>query len=240
LTQKASLQIAGRDLEAARQTIARLRKVSTDLNFVDYLEARASLEKGQVVAAIEGFEKVRDRLDNQPNLQKQVDFSLGNCYERVGNLDQRISAYRRALRVDADWEPAQMALADALTAAGRIEEASDIYKGIASTGRANDVAQQDLTRAMIQQTLQRPQSDRNWQPVEEALARAVQLSPNSAVAVILNAEVLFAQGHIDAAGEILRSACESRPQTVEYNVYAFCRKYWPTHASFDRDGNGQG
>src|SRR6185437_6559285 len=71
------------------------RKVRPEL--LDYLRARALAARAQWSAAAA-----------QPALKgltKRALVSLGHCYDRLGNVDQRYDAYRRAVAIDLENDP---------------------------------------------------------------------------------------------------------------------------------------
>lgn len=236
------LQINRGDLAAAKKTIMDLGQISSDGRAcAKYLEGRILLQQGDVIphddqpGAITYFEELRPQLLERPRLRQLNDFSLGVCYDRVGYLDQRIAAYRRALQQDAresgpaaivnddsERQPARLGLAAALASAGRIDEAIDNYQQVISALKSAGMSSQqsprllsdslqELARLYVLQQLRYPTEQRSWQRPNDALKEAAAAAPDSANLVILKAEILLAQDETEEARELLAKYCSEQP-----------------------------
>ena len=84
----------------ADKVIRELATTDYPRQLIDYLKARNELGQGHWLAARQDFEKVRGSLYQWPNLLKQADVWIGQCYGRMGNRDLEAASYRRALKTD--------------------------------------------------------------------------------------------------------------------------------------------
>ena len=117
----------------AEKTIQELATADYPKQLIDYLKARNEFAQGHWLAARQGLEKVRGTLLLWPNLLKQVDVWIGQCYGQMGNRDLEAASYRRALNMDQFYMPARVGLMSVLQASGDIEAALEEYE---QTGEA--------------------------------------------------------------------------------------------------------
>ncbi|HTQ38145.1 MAG TPA: tetratricopeptide repeat protein, partial [Pirellulales bacterium] len=209
-----NLQIDQGQFEDAKKTESRLQRATKDPVLTEYLEGRVALQKGDIIAATNCFEHVQGRTGDRKDLQKQADFWLGNCYDRIGQLDHRIDAYRRAVEDDPDWRPSRVGLATALVEAGRVNEAIDNYQQLLAAPEAPAAWWQELAKLLIIQELRRPKDHRQWQAAEDAVEHASKAGADSATCTILQAEILLAQDESDQATRLLDAASKEQPEVV--------------------------
>jgi cellulose synthase operon protein C len=213
-----NLYLERKEIELAEQILKRVRRATLEPYLVAYLEGRLRLAKGDWLAATSTFEDTRNKLPDRPDLQKRLDFWLGICYEQIGNLDLRLSAFRRALEQDSQWQPAKLGLASSLVAAGRIEESLEIYRQILASPNAPGVVWQEIARLLVLQQLGRQKESRDWIAVEKALDRAQETDPASTMVPILRAEMLVARGQAPQAVTLLEQTVAANPKAVQLRV----------------------
>ena len=110
----ANVELDANEVAKARKLIDRLRKVGPFSQVVRYFDARLSIANSNWTEAVRELQGMSGELAEWPQLQKESQFWLAQCYERLGRDDLRITAYRNALEIDPLWPPARMGLADAL------------------------------------------------------------------------------------------------------------------------------
>jgi len=208
----ANLLIDTRQLDEVHKSIAKLERLGYAEARLGYLRARVELVQGNWKEAIRAFGAIRSGLVSWPDLAKQADFWVAECYGRLGNPDMRLKFLRRAVDVDPFFAPALAAIAEAATAAGQMDEAFEQYMNLIKMGRT--VTGSAFARVMVLRELQKPKDQRNWGPVEKVLKQAAAEVASPQITVY-RAEVLLAQGKLDEARELLLEAREKMPQAVE-------------------------
>lgn len=218
LWQLTRLLIEDGQLEKAESRLAELEKTSRTPALVEFLRARKTLAQEQWLAASRQFEQARANLTPWPSIVKEVDFYLGECYRQLGNSDQQLTAYRRALSADPFWIPARAGLAEALRSMGRIEEALEEYRQIMKLGKAPAAGWIDLAQLTLLDQLRRNRTERNWSEVDGLIDRAEQANPEAPGVAILRAEALVARDQIDAARKLLEEAETRHPASIELRL----------------------
>ncbi|HEY4761139.1 MAG TPA: tetratricopeptide repeat protein, partial [Thermoguttaceae bacterium] len=212
---KANLLIDNENVDQAKETIKKIRATEYPKPLVDYLDARVVFLQKNWAEASRQLEKVRPSMSAYPQFVKQVDLWLGYCYGKLNNSDQEIRAYQRALAIDPFFATARQYLTDALVKSGRFEEAIQEYIKLAKMGALPPSGLIALANAMIRQTLQKDVNERQWGPVEQALANAEQRNPGVLQIDLLRAEILHAQDKNAEAEKILLKAVEKYPRQID-------------------------
>jgi tetratricopeptide (TPR) repeat protein len=146
-----------------------------------------------------------------PELSRDLNSSLAECYARLGNPDQQLEAYRTALEADPTCLPARRSYAAALLALGRADEAVEEYRNLAN--RVPE-ARLDLARALLRHHQLLPAGGRAWAEIDQALAALPAEQKATPEAQLLRAEVLAARGQPDEARRLARALCDREPRPV--------------------------
>lgn len=224
---------AGRHAEA-EAVIEQLRQIRNPKPYptapLRYLEARILVEKGEWFKASGILENLRPALTEWPDLLKQADYRLGRCYGELGRIDLQLTAFRRAAGVDSHWLPARMGVAAALWMMGRIDEALEEYEQLHQDPRSPISVRVQEARLQIMVNLRRNASERDWEKpalllkeikqvdaekVKDGNLRGEILSAQVSVP-ILGAEILLAQDEESEAEDLLKTARDRSPKTVEF------------------------
>jgi tetratricopeptide (TPR) repeat protein len=209
----ATVLIEGGEVAEASEIITQLRKRSPALAiWLDHLEARILIQKGDWGQATRILERIRPQLTAIPDLARRVELMLASCYEQRGEVDRQVAAYRRALTVDPLWTPARLGLAAALATQGKIDESLAEYRQI--LGRVPSAGVQ-VVRLLIARNLRLAPAARNWQEAEQLLDRAAKANPNGPELAILRADLLLAQGQLPQARRLLEKACDQQPDRLD-------------------------
>ncbi len=218
-------------LDEAQELVTTLATDRQGAVLAGYLQARIDYSEGRWRSASRGFEQARTRLSMRPDLAKQVELWLGECYGQMGNSQLQLSACQRAAQIDPAWAPARMGIASVLLAAGRVNEALVQLRGLAELPGAPPNSLVELARVLIVKNLTLPPAERNWQEVEETLNRAAPRMPESDEIPRLRAQALVAQDRLPEAEKLLEQARAANPKQVEL---------WIALAALaDRKGDGQ-
>jgi tetratricopeptide (TPR) repeat protein len=180
---------------------------------LQYLRARIKAGEGKWIEAANELETIYPGLLRQHALAYQADILLAECYRQAGAVDRRHSACRRAIDLDPQALPARLALAQALEAMGRPDEALVRYRELVEPVPS---ARVDVARLLVKINLRRPASQRDWREVERALDQASEAMADSSELVILRAESQTAQGHPAHARDLLRQSRDRYPDRVEF------------------------
>jgi len=199
LAYQAHLQLHQKDLEGARQTIGQMRAGDHAEEIVELFEAQILLVERQWVDAARALEELRTKIARQPELVVRLNVYLGRAYERLGQPDQALEAYRLALRSD-----------------GRsVDARRGVERTMAALGRADTNAPTDLLSGEVAAQLKRPEEQRDWSQLEkliEELTARDQLTP--AMAAIVRARLAAYQGQYADADKILDAALRADPDEI--------------------------
>ncbi len=210
LWQLGSLLIDAGRLDEAQGVWEQLRDTGTAEIQAGFLGARLAYVRGNWRQAIQGFERIRSRLIRTPETAKQADLWMGRSYSELGNPDQAVLAYRRALDVDPTYVPAKAALIDTLVSMGRLDEALREYQQIAA--RVPAAGWLPVVRVMISRNRRQPPARQDWEQIERLLDQIAEALPDSPDVPLLQAEVLAAQGRAEEAESLLLKARDADPK----------------------------
>ena len=179
-----------------------------DDEFEDYaevMEAFASgyLLSGRPAAAREFIEPWEVSFPEDP-LPKVL---LGMVEWENGKTDSATKRFRDALEIKADFLPAKLALADALSRAGDYEEAMPLFRECMASENYEVDARNKLAFCL-----------RKTGELQEAVAvlqESLDINPNSFDALLELAKVEQAQEHYTEAGDALVQALKLQPNDVE-------------------------
>lgn len=202
-------------LEEAEKNIAELRTTEYPRPLIDYLSARIEYVQGRWRNAKEGFEKARGS-PVMSNRAKQIDVWIGKCYGQLGNRDQQLKAYRRALIADPTFTPAKAAMTDVFLATGHVNEALGEFRQLIAGGSVAPANAALYARMLLMKNMRLPPRNRDWKTVEDALDAAEKALPDSPQIPILRAEALLAQDRAADAEKLLREARDKDPKQTAF------------------------
>ena len=205
-------------LDKAEQTVQQLIEAEYPTPRISYLEARIELARGHWLAAQQRLERIRGELTEWPDLLKRVDFCLGKCYQELGNADQQLTAYRRAVQADPLWIPARVGLASALLSTGQIEAALQEFSQVMRMDRAPAAGWIDLARLTVLKNLRLDRADRDWSAAERLIDIAEKANPDADSTSVLRAEVFVARNQIEDADSILQESQKKYPESTELRL----------------------
>ena len=187
----------------AKKAIENLSEQNVRPELVKYLTARISVGEARWIDASNDLEAIYPLLVAETSrLTYQADLLLARCYEQLGDIDRRYAAYRRAISLDPQGIGGQLGLAQTLVAMDRIDEALAAYRRLIDQEPSAGTA---AARLLILRNLRRHGEPSDWHEVEQILARAARLMPDSSEVTILRGGVRGPGG----VGSRPRSARES-------------------------------
>jgi tetratricopeptide (TPR) repeat protein len=179
----------------------------------DYLEARLAFGESKFAAAAALLEQRRQDLAATPDLACRADILLGLCYERLGNPDRRLAAFRRAAEQNPGSDPGRLGQAAALLAAGKPEAALVEYRQLVDR---SPEARWTAIRLLARRVLARPPERRTWTEVDALLDGATEVQRDGVDYRLLKAEILAVEGRPDDARALLEDASYEQPQELRY------------------------
>jgi tetratricopeptide (TPR) repeat protein len=211
----ADLLIEQGALTQAAEAVARLRRTGCLPAQAGYWDARLLIRRERWHEAARLLERSRVQLAGVPEWVAQVDLALGRCYERLGDNDRALAAYRRAVTQDPLSGVARQGLAAALVTAGRLGEAVDEYRQLVKLPDVPAAAWAALARALLMRNLQRPAERREWPELEHAINQATRVLGDDPTVLLLRADVLVARQEPTRARVLLEEARDRDPGRVE-------------------------
>ena len=203
------------DHAGAGAAIEKLRADKANPAYVRYLEARVLAGEGRWREAAKVLDEIHVDLARIPELAFDADLLLARCCERLGEPDRRFAAMDRAVALRPKDPRARLGIAEALSAAGRVEESLSQYQAIEGEIPA---ARLGLARLLIIRNLRRPPAERDWREVDRALAAAEAAFPDAIEIPILRASSLDERGDLAGAAQGLRLAISRSPKNEELPI----------------------
>jgi cellulose synthase operon protein C len=179
--------------------------------FIEYLRARNEFAQEHWPEAKQAFEQVRGAMLTAPDLLKQIDVWIGDCYGHTGNREMQMMAYRRALNIDPLFVPARTGLMSVMTATGDTGAAINEYERVSKMNQLGPGSFVPYARMLVIDNLRKPASKRDWAPALKALDDAEKATPDAIQIPILRAEILVAQNRFAEAEALLVRARRENP-----------------------------
>lgn len=209
-------------IDEAAQILTQLEELFGTANpAVGLLQSRVLIAQRRWTEARRRLNEIRPQVASVPEMARQIDLCLGQCYENLEEFDEQLDVSRRILVDDPTSLVARVAQASALAAAGRPDDALEEFETVAATipvERLTSVPQvwYPLLQLRVLQQAKLPVADRDWSRVDDLLAR-LEASPgiSASQVALLRADVLARKGENDAAADLLERAVKesaSEPQ----------------------------
>lgn len=214
----ANLQIEQGMTADAEKTVESLRKQARNPELLRYLQGRLFMQKQEWLKAIDALSEARNSFRISEEFTKTADFLLGECYRQVDEPDRQLEAYRQATAADPLWTRARVALASALVANQKLDEALQQYRQIITLPNAPAEVLVDMARLLVYLNLSKEPKSRNWQAVSQLLDEAEKQLPQSVAVPVLRAEAEYLQGNTAAAELVLQEARNARPEESPFWV----------------------
>ncbi|MEX1087021.1 MAG: tetratricopeptide repeat protein, partial [Candidatus Paceibacterota bacterium] len=139
--QRARLEIANEDLQAARTYIAEARELKSNYTEAIFLLAQIEASEGNIAEAIAQTEQVANLAPRDAGLL----FQLGLLYYQDENYSGAVQALGRATELVDGYANAQYFLGLSQYRLGNTEEAIALFEGLVETNPDNSDLQQILT-----------------------------------------------------------------------------------------------
>jgi predicted Zn-dependent protease len=215
LATTADLFLDAGEPDDAKKAIDRISRDEQTAGLKDYLEARLLIASQEWLPALDLLKKSYDGLVRVPEFAKKAHLLAGECHRRLGNPEEELAAARAALEIDPTWLPARMLRAAAVLELGHIEEAAQLYSGLADRSLE---ARLSAARLWLKWNQSLPPERRHWDEVDGLLWLDTKLDkiPLPALAanpkyLVLRAYALAFEGKLAIAREEAEAACDKSP-----------------------------
>ena len=198
------------NFDDADRTLVQVQELFGTANpAVGLLQSRVLIARRRWSEARRRLEEIRPWAVGIPDLTRQIDLCLGQCYENLEEFDEQLDVSRRILVDDPTSLVARVAQASAMASAGRPDEALTEFETVAAAlpaARLVAVPQvwYPLLQLRVLDQTKRPVADRDWSRVDDLLSKLEGSAAISASQIaLLRADVLARKGDNDAAIDLL-------------------------------------
>jgi tetratricopeptide (TPR) repeat protein len=202
------------DLREADEMRQRLQRRADLSNLADYLRGRLLLKRQERPAAIRTLEGVLHSPECPPLLAGCASLALGQAYEQSAEGDRQLAALRQGVERDPESAIVRLALAAALAANNRTDEALEQYREAVQLPRAPDESWILLARLLVERNRHLSPRQRNWAEVDRVLERAGQLPTQEAALALVQADSLVLRDKPEQARAVLDQARKQHPDDV--------------------------
>src|SRR5690606_29499303 len=123
---------------------------------------------------------------------------------------RRVEVFNRAKSEDPEWTQGRLALAEALLAAGRLDEAINEYELLKN---ASADVHRTIAALALRKELRKPAGDRDFTAVEKSIEEYRRSSPEAADVESLELELLLARNDFEKADENASAARAAAPDS---------------------------
>ncbi|HEV3445445.1 MAG TPA: tetratricopeptide repeat protein [Gemmataceae bacterium] len=182
---------------------------------VDYLQGRLLTYSGRWQEAADKLTSARAQLGAGSDWQANLSMSLGQCYERLGESELQLLAYRDAVVARGSNVAGRLGLAKALLLCHLAEDAVNELRYLTSLDPPPPEAWRLLVRALVEQYQRVAVAAPALQELEMLLTKAAAATPQAPDLPCLSAEVAMLSGEPAKALALLRTTLQEHPQNVE-------------------------
>jgi tetratricopeptide (TPR) repeat protein len=212
----ADLHIQADELNDAQALLEPLRKTPLPAPRVEFLQAALYTRQGKWREACQALRDIRPKLADAPELARQADLLLGQCYSHLDDPQEQLAAFRRVSASDGSLPAARFGTIAALLRLGQLDQAVSEARELTRFSRMPAAGWVTLARLLVQHNLRAVPAQRNWPEVESVLRKAAATNSDDPAVVVLRAEVLEAQEQFAPARQLLEAARQKQPQKIEY------------------------
>jgi tetratricopeptide (TPR) repeat protein len=203
-------------LDETDETTAQIEELfGTASPAVGLLQSRVLIARRRWSQARQRLEEIRPLAAGAPELIRQVDLALAQCYENLEEFDEQLDVSRRILVDDPGSLQARVTQASAMAAAGRTDDAIAEFETVAGALPPDRLAAAPqvwypLLQLWVTDQIKRPAGERDWSRIDDLLAKLEQSTTVTAAQIaLLRADILSRKGESDAALDLLERATSS-------------------------------
>ncbi len=193
--------------EAARDVFASIPRMKPNAAHWWFLQGRVQMGFDRWRQAMESLERALGFAAADSRLRQQIVLCEAICCRKRGHSLEAVEACRSVLQSDPDSLEARLGLAAAWLESGHIDRAIAVYRQMPE----EDGVAPLLASLLIQNILEQPPLKRRWNEVERLLDDLDSPVRDESQRIVLQADLLFAQGHPARALDRLDQAVLDRP-----------------------------
>jgi tetratricopeptide (TPR) repeat protein len=211
----ANLHIDAKQLAAAEEQLKVLEQSHYSAGLLEYLRGRVAIAQGQWRLARQLLRRARAQLAADTDQVRFVDYWLGVVEGQLGNRDEQLLAFRRAISADPFWVAARLGAANALAALGQTEQAiEESRQAFSLTGGQFEAGLQLLSLLVLKNLVSRAEAA-NWEEAEKLVKALQEVAPDDWRPTLLHAEILVGQRKLQEAQSLLAAAREKWSNEIE-------------------------
>ncbi|MEM6364868.1 MAG: tetratricopeptide repeat protein, partial [Planctomycetota bacterium] len=214
------LQLDRGEEELAPELIAELEAVGIGEAQVCVLQAKVLISEEDFEGAIRLLEDCRPLFQTDPVILAKAEMALARCYGLTRRYNKQVAALRGALDAAPDDSLASSNMAEALLRVGRVREAIAEYWRLVNRPNAPASAIIKLARLVIIDNLQRPRSQREWEPMARLFDQLKQFPDSAEELCLLRCELLIATDRIEESLNVVRKYLDENPDKLRANLLA--------------------
>ena len=203
-------------------------KEVTSLRELQFLKELADSIDGQILFRQHKWSQAAKMLGNvapiilERGLIDQAKMSyitLAQCHERLGNPDQQLEAFRKAVSIATPnnlqlSNQARAGLASSYAAMNRGDLAIEEFQKLANTQGSPASVYVGLIQQMIIKNRRLPVDQRDWKTIGELIDTVERNEPNLIELKLLRVEMLVARDQLEAAAELLEKTKQEHPEVA--------------------------
>ena len=224
-----AMKIDAGQFDDAQKQIKQLAVLNYAKPGLEYLRGKIFFLQGKWLEAVRTLEAARTSPAPVSGTQKITEYMLGVSYGRLLNSDQQIAAFRRALAIDPNFEPAKQALAEALLRAKKIGAAQGEAE-LTLENTKTPPSRLTLIQLSIEKTRQQPEGKQHWEEVQKLIDQSAKDFPDTPQFVYYRCLMLETQNRSADTDLYLRGLLEKEPKNADYWRYLLhfstLRKDW--------------
>jgi tetratricopeptide (TPR) repeat protein len=200
-------------LDSARNVLAAAGPSQPDAAIVKLLHARIALAQGLWREAAAEFERLRPALNAKPEITRQLNAWLGDCYGQMGNPARQLECWRQGVVADPQWLPLRRQIIDMLVSAGRLDEAIAAARQAQTACHTTPEDALQLAHLLMLQ-IKRAPTPAVAAEIEKLLDDTSRSFPDLFEVSLLRAQWLAAQDQTKEAEKVLLAAQEKFPRRL--------------------------
>ncbi len=203
--------VSDRQYERAQKVFDQIPQRVVERGRREFMRGRLLMSQKNWKAAINAFEISLGFSHDDPNISSRARVCLALCRRETGDDVAAMDAYRSLVQANPDFEGGRLGMASAYLRADQIPLAIAEYRQLLHVEGVPEF----LANLMIRHILSQPTQSRDWSEVEELLRNTNPFVTDEVQRILLQADLLFAQGHPAQAMDQLDRAARRMPDREE-------------------------
>lgn len=203
--------ITERQIAHAQSLFARIPERALGRGRYEFMRGRLLMAQQQWQPAINAFDLAIGLAQDDPQILSRGRICIALCRRESGDNVAAMDTYRALIQANPDFEGGRLGMASAYLRADQLPLAIAEYRQLLHVEGVPGF----LANLMIQDTLTQPPQSRDWTEVEQLLRDSDPLVTDEVQRILLQVDLLFAQGHPARAMDHLDRAARRMPDRPE-------------------------